>query len=523
MKKVILLTVSVGVASFLHAQTPNWAENIAPILYKNCAKCHQPNGVAPFSLLTYDDAYRNRAGIKTAVVSKNMPPWPPDPNYNHFANERVLSNADIQTIANWVNASAPQGNLANAPTLPTFSAGSDIQNPDLVLTIPTYNVNTTTDLYRCFVLPSNVIGDRFITSLEVIPGNRRIVHHVLAFQDSTNVPAQLDAADPAPGYTSYGGIGSGAAQLVTGWVPGQSAIKYPQGMGIRLTSRTNLVLQVHYPSGVVNQRDSTKIILKFAPVNATVRELFVRPILAHVPLFLVNGPLEIPANQTKTFVEKLVLPRDGSFLSVAPHMHLIGRRTKVFAVTPNNDTTRLINIPDWDFNWQGAYTFRKVMKFTAGTTLVAEAFYDNTSNNPYNPNNPPQLVVRGEGTNDEMMLNYFTFMAYQAGDENIVLDSTSIVNSTFEPLKRDRLSLICHPNPAQTTLNLTFQLPNSGFGNVDIFATNGIAVKNVTRAQWFTQGENSISIPTSDLAAGQYLVRFSSETNYGVQQFIRVE
>ncbi|MEN9611031.1 MAG: hypothetical protein RLZZ628_1845 [Bacteroidota bacterium] len=523
MKKFLLLALITAALPMLRAQNPNWAENIAPILYKNCAKCHQPNGVAPFSLLTYDDAYRNRSGIKTSVVSKTMPPWSPDPNYNHFANERILSNADIMAITTWVNAGAPQGNLANAPTPPTFAVGGDIVNPDLVLTIPTYTVNTATDLYRCFVLPSKLVGDRFITSLEVIPGNRRIVHHVLAFQDSTNTPAQLDAADPAPGYTNYGGVGSSAAQLVTGWVPGQGAINYPQGMGIRLTSGTNLVLQVHYPSGIVNQRDSTKIVLKFAPANATVRELYVKPILAHVPYFLTNGPLEIPANQTKTFIEKLVLPRDGSFLSIAPHMHLIGRRTKVFAVTPKGDTTRLINIPDWDFNWQGAYTFRKVMKLTVGTTLFAEAFYDNTSNNPYNPNNPPQLVVRGEGTKDEMMLNYFTFMEYRAGDENIVLDSTPIVNSTFEALKRERLSLICHPNPAQTAMNLTFQLPNDGFGNIDIFAMNGVAVKNVTRAQRFTQGENNISISTSDLAAGMYLVRFSSETMYGVQQFIRVE
>ena len=104
-------------------QSQTWAENIVPILYKNCAKCHNPSGVAPFSLLTYDDAYRNRQGIKTSIISKNMPPWSPDPNYRHMANERVLSNADINAITNWVNGNAPQGNPANAPATPMFAVG----------------------------------------------------------------------------------------------------------------------------------------------------------------------------------------------------------------------------------------------------------------------------------------------------------------------------------------------------------------------------------------------------------------
>jgi hypothetical protein len=505
------------------SQTPTWADNIAPILYKNCTKCHNPNGAAPFSLLTYAEAYQNRFGIKAAVITRSMPPWSPDPNYQHFANERVLSNADIDAISNWVNGNAPQGNLANAPTPPTYSSGAEIKTPDLVLSIPTYTINTTSDLYRCFVLPANLLADRFITELEVIPGNRKVVHHVLAFQDTTKVPLQLDAADPLPGYTNYGGTGSNSSDLITGWVPGQGRITFPRGTGIRLRKGANLVLQIHYPGGIVNQKDSTKIVLKFAAPGSPNRELFNRPILAHVAPILTNGPLLIPANTTKTFVERLTIPVDGSFLSVAPHMHLIGRRIKVYGILPNGDTLRIINIPDWDFNWQGAYTFRNVLKIPARTTLVAEAFYDNTLDNPYNPNNPPKLVSRGEGTADEMMLNYFTFMAYQKGDENIVLDSSAIVNSTFEPQHRERLAMNCYPNPAQHNLTLNFELPESGFGNIDVFATNGVMVKGVAKAQWFGKGHNQLTISTSDLPAGIYFLRFSSEKVYGIEQFVHIE
>ncbi len=524
MKRSVLLTLFLVFLFFKgYSQNLTWADNIAPILFKNCAKCHNPNGVAPFSLLTYDDAYRNRQGIKAAVVSKNMPPWSPDPNYRHFANERVLSTADINAITAWVNGNAAQGNPANAPVTPTFAAGSEITTPDLVLTIPNYTVNTNNDLYRCFVIPSSLIGDRFITSLEVIPGNRKIVHHVLAFQDSTNVPAQLDAADPGAGYTNYGGTGSNASQLVTGWVPGQGAVKFPSGMGIRLASKTNLVLQIHYPGGTVNQKDSTKIVLKLAPEGSKLREIFNRPILAHVSPILTNGPLDIPANQTKSFVEKLTLPITGSFLSIAPHMHLIGRRTKVYGLLPSGDTLKLINIPDWDFNWQGAYTFRNVLRIPVGTTLVAEAFYDNTSNNPFNPNNPAKQVKLGEGTADEMMLNYFTFMAYQPGDENIVLDSSAIVNSSFEINEKERLNLACYPNPAQSSVTLSFNLPQREICNVDIFDITGTAVKGVVKGQWLDKGENQIPISTVDLPSGTYIVRLFSEKTYGIERFIRVE
>jgi hypothetical protein len=522
MKKTLLPVLLIW-NIFQYGQSQTWAENIAPILYKNCSKCHNPTGVAPFSLLTYDDAYRNRFGIKAAVISKNMPPWSPDPNYRHFADERILSNADINAISSWVNGNAPQGNMANAPIPPDFKGGSEIQSPDLVLTIPTYSINTSFDLYRCFTIPSNVVGNRFITDIEVIPGNRKAVHHVLAFQDSTNKVLQLDAADALPGYTNYGGTGSNASVFITGWVPGQGVIKFPKGLGIRLASKTNIVLQVHYPGGIVNQKDSTKIIFKFAPVGSNIREVYNSPLLAHTAPILTNGPLEIPANQTKTFFEKLLIPVDGSVLSIAPHMHLIGRRTKVYGILPNRDTLRLINIPDWDFNWQGSYNFRNVLKIPAGTTLVAESYYDNTSNNPYNPNNPPKLVKNGEGTADEMMLTYFTFMGYKPGDENIVIDSSAIISNTFDVNEKEKLNLTCFPNPALSSMTLSFTLPQKEICNVDIFDLSGLLIKGVLRGQWFDKGDNQVPISTADLPSGTYIVRLSSEKTYGIQRFVRVE
>ncbi len=510
-------------AAFVHAQTPTWAENIAPILYKNCAKCHNPNGSAPFSIIGYTAAYNYRLGIKAATQSKSMPPWTPDPSYRHFAGERILSPTDMDAIKRWVDGGAPAGNLANAPVTPVFAAGSQIQNPDLVLQMPTYTVNTTSDLYRCFVLPTNLPANRFITEIEVVPGNRNIVHHVLAFQDTSGIPARLDAADAGPGYTNFGGTGSNSSSLVMGWVPGQGSIKLPDGMGMTLQQRTNIVFQVHYPGGVVNQKDSTRIFIKFS--NATnLRQVYNVPILNH-QTNITNGPLAIAANQVKSFNEQLRIPADATLISVAPHMHLIGRRIKAYAVPLSGDTIRLINVPNWDFSWQGAYAFPKLVKLPVGALLKADATYDNTSSNPFNPSNPPRNVVLGESTTDEMMLVYFTFTAYQAGDENITIDSTNftLANEELTATPRQKLALSCQPNPTRSAMMLNFDLSETDYVNVDIFDLQGDLVKPLERNVLMQKGKNEIRIETQDLASGLYLVRLSSAKHYGIQQFVKVE
>jgi Secretion system C-terminal sorting domain/Copper type II ascorbate-dependent monooxygenase, C-terminal domain len=523
MKPLILLILASFAGLTLKAQSPKWAEDIAPILYKNCTKCHNPSGVAPFSLLTYNDAYKNRLGIKPAVVSKMMPPWKADPNYTHFSDERILSEKDINTIKNWVEAGAPQGDLSKAPLAPTYSGKTTIQNPDLVLTMPTYKVNTTTDLYRVFAIPSKLIGDRTIVQVEVVPGNRSIVHHVLAFRDTSSAPLKLDAADPQPGYTNFGGTGSNTSELISAWVPGQAATVFPKGMGVKLLKGSNIMLQVHYPGGILNQKDSTQIYFKFAPAN-NLREVSITPILNHL-VTITNGPLSIPANTTKSFNEQFRVPLNVTLLSIAPHMHLIGRRIKVYGIAPTKDTIRFVNVPDWDFHWQGSYTYPKLVKIPAGTLLKADAFYDNTDNNPNNPNFPAKLVVRGESTTDEMMLVYFTYTPYQVGDENIIVDTAAIATSVNEIplLAREKLAVQCYPNPAQKEMNLEFDLPESEYVNVEIFDLQGDLVKIIARNDWLVKGANKISVSTYDLPAGSFFLRVSSEKRYGVKEFIKVE
>jgi hypothetical protein len=398
-----------------------------------------------------------------------MPPWPPDPSYNRLAHERLLSAAERSKIVSWVNGGRPQGNPALEPPAPTFSnKGSLPGTPDLILKIPTYtSAASSGDVYRCFVLPTGLSTDKFITALEAIPGDPSIVHHVLIYADTTNVSTTRDAADPGPGYTSFGGIGTNKAILIGGWVPGNDPLQSPPGFGIMLPKNAKVVVQIHYPAGSAGMVDSTEVHLFFSPTNS-LRNLMISPILNHD----VNNttPLNIPANTVKSFVEQQAVPVDVTLFGVVPHMHLIGKKIQSFAVAPNGDTQRFISIPDWDFHWQGFYMLRKGMKIAAGSTAYALATYDNTTNNPNNPSNPPQNVRAGEATTDEMMVVYCLFSTYQPGDENIVIDSTPIVG--VRPLQTyySGVELLQpYPIPAKDELIVKYHLDKATNGCFELF------------------------------------------------------
>ena len=421
MKKILLAISTALLFCFAQAQTPTWATDIAPILYANCTKCHHTGGAGHFPLMTFSDAYANGFNMANDVSNKIMPPWPPDENYKHFAHERVISQTDIDAINNWVSGGRPMGNITQAPTQPTYTNGSQLGSVDLSVQIPTYTIGANNDVYRNFPIPSGLLQGKYITAFEVIPGNPMIVHHVLIFQDSTNVPAQLDAGDAGPGYTDAGGTGSLASKLIGGFTPGASPYYTPVGTGFRLPANTNIVVQVHYPAGSQGLIDSTRINFKLTSVAQ--REITVYPLVNHLQN-MTNGPINIPANTTKTYYEQYNMPATNfTILSAFPHMHLIGRTIECFATTSiPNDTVRFVNVPDWNFHWQDTYVFPNAVKLPASSIIKAKAFYDNTANNPDNPNSPLAAVHAGEGTTDEMMMVFFGFMPYQSGDENLIID-----------------------------------------------------------------------------------------------------
>lgn len=495
----------------LSAQSVTWAKDIAPILNKHCVSCHRTDGIGHFSLIGYQNAFAQRAGIAAMTASRQMPPWKADPAYRHFSGENVLSTDQISLIKQWVSAGAPAGNMNEAPGAPVFTTGSSVGIPDQVLKTPTYTMTASQDEYRCFVLPNGLNKAAYLRALEVIPSNHMAVHHVLIYEDTTGRARTLDARTPEPGYVSFGSIGVSNARLVGAWVPGQRIELMPPFMGIKLNPKADLVVQVHFPANAKGLTEQSTINLFYTPTTQNIREVFIAPLLNHLAPSLQNGPLTIPANTERTFNNQFRVPFNGSMIGVAPHMHLIGRSIEVFGIRPTGgDTIRMIRIPQWDFHWQGNYIFQKVQVVPAGTMLRSFATYDNTTNNPANPSNPPRTVSLGEATTDEMFLVYFIFMQNQPGDENIVLDSTLLRTTALEAVAHPVQRVSVSPNPASEQVQLAFYLAESTPLSVEIFDLLGqrLHIVHTTAAA----GLHQETLSVADLTPGVYVAQVRAGT-----------
>lgn len=484
------------------AHTPTWTDGIACIVYSHCTNCHNPGGIAPFSLLTYNDVFQNRQSIGASVAAFSMPPFPPAEQPKTFAHANTLTAHERAELVDWVSNFAPLGDANAIPPIPSFSSGPGLSQPDVQLRVPNYTVNTTQDLYRVFVLPLNNPTDKYIQSIEVVPSNRSIVHHALIFQDTSALPLQLDANDPGPGYTAFGGTGSSTSTLITGYVPGQGVFEFPSGFGSKVIANSNLLVQIHYPGYVSNQVDSTEIRIKYA--NGTVRNVTTSPVLNHVQN-LVNGPLVIPANQVKTFKAVRTVPMNLTLTALMPHMHLLGKSFKA-GLVHNGDSTQLVHIPEWDFHWQGFYTFKSPIFLPQGSSVWAEVTYDNTTANLNNPHSPPQTVTAGEGTGDEMLLLYMNLSAYSPGDTLLNFDpslhwehdSASCANYQIGSGELSATVAKLHWSPSEQRL---FSDERGAFVLSD-------ALGRVVRDGIWT--EPSLHLP--ELNPGVYLVRWSHRT-----------
>jgi len=424
----LLFLCMVAVESF--GANPTWSSSIANIIYSNCSSCHRYGGIAPFSLMNYDEVAAKKNSVLEAVTTRSMPPYPADTKFRSYSHQRTLSDSDINAFVEWVNNGAPAGDLASAPNPPTFSSGPKIKNPSFTAQMPSYASQAKAggqDEYRCFVLEGSPTKDEFISAIEVVPGNPEIVHHALVFQDTSSIPLQLDADSPGPGYPGFGGVGSSTADLIGVYVPGIEPYFFPKGFGVRFQKGARIIVQVHYPAGTEGQLDATAIRLMYSDSPST-REVFISPLLNRRNI--VDGPLKLPAGQVKTFTQRMTIPYDATAFAVMPHMHLLGKSIEINLKTLK-DTIPIISIPHWDFHWQMSYTFKTLQKVPKGSVLESKVTYDNSEENPHNPSSPPKEVSWGEGTTDEMMLSYFYYCAYQPGDELI---TTEVQDDTEEEI-----------------------------------------------------------------------------------------
>ena len=352
--------------------------------------------------MTYDDAYRQRQKILRAVDRRKMPPWKPVPGFGEFLDARGLSDSDIASVRDWVAAGAPEGTQQKAAPAPSWPQTWTLGTPDVVLAPDAYEVpSSDRDIYRCFVIPTDFAEDRYLSAVEFVPGNRAIVHHVLTYLDTTGASVALDAAEPGLGYTCFGGPGFLPTGGLGGWAPGARPIVDPDGVGVLLPAGARVVMQVHYHNRRPGpESDRTQIGLHFAkaPVDKQVRWLQ-----------LMNRVFLIPAGAPQHEVRaSYTIPpgRNLHAVGISPHMHLLGRSMKVTATYPDGSRQPLIYIDDWDFHWQGIYTFAKPVPLPGGTRIDLEAVYDNSTANRRNPNAPPREVRWGEETSAEMCIAF---------------------------------------------------------------------------------------------------------------------
>ena len=420
-----------------------FCNDIAPIIYKNCTSCHRPGSDAPFDLITYQDIIKRSKLIAKVTGNRFMPPYPADPSYTHFIDEKVLTDTEIQLIHDWVEEDTPFGDSTRLPKPPSYTKGSQLGTPDLVLRMikPHLIKGDNKDQFFLMKIPYEIANDTFVRAIEFVPGTRKAVHHVngqlITYDEGMKKDVftgeyivNTDSFTHKVGFERMSipnddGTYPTLTPSVTNYLPGTITTVYPEGIGgYKMTKKGAILLsEIHYGPSPVDRMDTSYCNIFFdkqKPIRPTAEIQ-----LGTLGISQIIPPLIIPPNVVKTFHTSAFVPMDISLLTVNPHMHLLGKKFLAYALKPNGDTIPLIRINNWDFRWQYFYTYRTMVKIPKGSLIYVEGTYDNTANNPNNPFNPPQTVTEKNGSmrvTDEMFQFIMTYLPYQNGDETISLE-----------------------------------------------------------------------------------------------------
>ena len=356
-------------------QEVTFYDDVAPILYENCVSCHHPDSITPFSLIDYASAKQVAPNIAAATAAREMPPMPVDNSgsCNTYSNARWLSDDEIHVLQRWADGGAKEGDPAHAPAVPEAPAGLD--QPNVVLDPGvTYQPNgALDDDYHCFVLPSPVEDTSFVTQYEIIPGDQRVVHHVIVYQPADDAEADklegIDRAEDGDGYTCFGGPGVNADPLVL-WAPGGGVVTLPSGTGTPLWGKRKLVMQVHYNLLGGSYPDYTTAKLKTVSSGVTPAKYLG---LADLDMKLEPGKASA---ETSTDIDSGSRPF--TVYGVLPHMHTLGRTLRV-DVDADGQSSCLVNVDRWDFHWQNAWWYDTPKSFSSVQSATIRCGYDTTS------------------------------------------------------------------------------------------------------------------------------------------------
>ena len=372
-----------------------FTRDVAPILFSACASCHRPEGVAPFSLLTYDDSRKHAAAIVAATRDRVMPPWKPEPGYGEFLDERRLTREQIATLQRWFDGGLVEGDPALLPRPPTWTGQWQLGTPDVVIETPPYTLRASgDDVYRNFVLPIETSTTRYIRAWEFLPGSSAVHHATMQF-DPTRSSRHLDEQDPEPGYE---GLVPHSAMspdgYFLGWLPGLASNAAPRGMSWPLPTGADLILMMHLKPAGRAETIRARLGLYFSDAPPQLQPTLIRMTRQHMDI--------APGDRVYLVTDTFVLDVDADLYTIQPHAHLLAKEIKSYATLPDGTRRWLIYIRDWDFNWQGVFRYAHPEFLPAGTTITFEFVYDNSEANRHNPHHPPRRVTYGQHTTDEM-------------------------------------------------------------------------------------------------------------------------
>jgi Flp pilus assembly protein TadD len=382
------------------AEVTTFYKDITPIIYRWCAPCHRPGETGPFPLLTYEDVKRHATQIVAVTKRRYMPPWLPEAGRGDFQDEQRLSEVELQTIERWVREGATAGDAADSTPLPKFTPGWQLGTPDVVLQAPApYRLRADgPDEYWNFLLPLKVDGSKWVQAIEIRPGNARAVHHANMLVDrSRSARAQektLGAGFPGMDLNVEADTFDPDSHFLF-WKPGGIPWNEPDGLAWRANSSMDLVLNIHMQPTGKPEIVQPSVGLYFTDHPGTRFPMLVQ--LEH------DGALDIPP-ETHDFAvsDDFTVPMDMDVLAVYPHAHYLGRLLEGYATLPDGSRRWLIRIPEWDVNWQAVYRYRTPVFLPMGSVVSMRFHYDNSNNNPRNPNHPAKRVRGGNQATDEM-------------------------------------------------------------------------------------------------------------------------
>jgi peroxiredoxin len=371
--------------------TVTYARDVAPILQKHCQECHRPGQIGPMALLTYEDAAAWAETIGDVVRERRMPPWFADPDHGHFANDRSLAAADRDKVLTWVKQGCPEGDRKDLPPARAFASDWAIGKPDVVFTMPrSFTVPAQAPRgvrYQYIVVETNFKEDVWVQAAEARPGNRAVVHHIIVYVRQPGQRRQRNAD----------GIGDG---MLVAYAPGDMPVQLEPGRAKKIPRGSVLAFQMHYTPNGTEQTDCSSVGLVFAkgPPQYEVRTRAIAQQLFAIPAGAKNHEVRSAS----------VFPEDVLLVGLFPHMHLRGKSFAYRVVYPDGKAEVLLSVPRYDFGWQTTYRLAEPLRLPAGTRVECTAHFDNSADNPNNPD-PNKAVTWGDQTWEEMMIGFVDY------------------------------------------------------------------------------------------------------------------